>query len=137
MVSLCVVLFLLLAKHLDLATLLIRYIIRVRKVKGGGSRESGSKNCIARYSRAYLKQRNSDDECQKIEISVSWDNNSLFLLPLGIQIVVDLLVSYRHHHDKNPEEDHADQKLVDDPHGNLGYDVNVTSFTVLLLADKK
>jgi hypothetical protein len=36
------------------ATVRTRYIIRVRKVKGGGSRESGSKNWIARYRRAYL-----------------------------------------------------------------------------------
>ena len=27
---------------------------------------------------------------------------SLFLLPLGIQIVVDLLISYRHHNNENP-----------------------------------
>ena len=45
---------------------------------------------------------------------------SLFLLPLGIQIVINLLVSYRHHHNQNPEKNNADQELVDDPHGNLG-----------------
>ena len=31
-------------------------MIRVRKVNGGGRRESGSKNCIARYKRAYLNK---------------------------------------------------------------------------------
>ena len=31
-------------------------MIRVRKVNGGGKSESGSKNCIARYKRAYLKK---------------------------------------------------------------------------------
>ena len=40
----------------DLSMALIRYMIRVRKVKGGGSRESGSKNWMARYSRAYLRK---------------------------------------------------------------------------------
>ena len=34
-------------------------MIRVRKVNGGGRRESGSKNCIARYKRAYLNKRMS------------------------------------------------------------------------------
>ena len=42
--TLWVVLFLLFSKHLDLAAARIRYIIRVRNVKGGGSSESGSKN---------------------------------------------------------------------------------------------
>ena len=32
-------------------------MIRVRKVNGGGRSESGSKNCIARYKRAYLENR--------------------------------------------------------------------------------
>ena len=41
-----------------LTTLFTRYMIRVRKVKGGGSRESGSKNWIARYKRAYLRKKN-------------------------------------------------------------------------------
>ena len=48
-----------------------RYMIRVRNVNGGGSRESGSKNCIARYSRAYLRKvckilpkRNINHYCQ-------------------------------------------------------------------------
>ena len=46
--ALCEELFLLLSKHLDLATARIRYIIKVKNVKGGGSSESGSKNCIAK-----------------------------------------------------------------------------------------
>ena len=53
--TLWVVLFLLFSKHLDLAAARIRYIIRVRNVKGGGSSESGSKNWIAKFNREYLK----------------------------------------------------------------------------------
>ena len=34
---------------------LMRYIRRVRYVNGGGSKESWSKNWIARFKRAYLK----------------------------------------------------------------------------------
>jgi hypothetical protein len=35
----------------------MRYMRRVRRVKGGGSRESWSKNWIKLYSRAYLQHR--------------------------------------------------------------------------------
>ena len=49
--------FVLLCDAIDLATALTRYIMSVRKVKGGGRSESGSKNWIARYKRAYLKYK--------------------------------------------------------------------------------
>lgn len=54
--TLCVVLFLLFSKHLDLAMDRIRYIIRVRNVNGGGRRESGSKNWIAKFNLEYLQE---------------------------------------------------------------------------------
>ena len=54
--TLCVVLFLLFSKHLDLAMARIRYIIRVRNVNGGGRRESGSKNWIAKFNLEYLQK---------------------------------------------------------------------------------
>ena len=38
------------------------------------------------------------------------------VLPLRVQVVIDLLVCNRHHHDEDPEEDDADEELVDDPH---------------------
>lgn len=55
--TLCVVLFLLFSKHLDLAMARIRYIIRVRNVNGGGRRESGSKNWIAKFNLEYLQEK--------------------------------------------------------------------------------
>ena len=54
--TLCVVLFLLFSKHLDLAMDRIRYIIRVKNVNGGGRRESGSKNWIAKFNLEYLQE---------------------------------------------------------------------------------
>ena len=38
------------------------------------------------------------------------------VLPLGLQVVVDLPVGDRQHHDEDPEEHDADKELVDDPH---------------------
>jgi hypothetical protein len=42
------------------------------------------------------------------------------LLPLVFQIVVDLSVSDGHHDDQDSKENHADQELVEGPHGNGG-----------------
>ena len=40
------------------------------------------------------------------------------VLPLGVHVVVDFLIGDGEHHDEDPEEDHADHKLVEDPHGD-------------------
>ena len=44
----------------------------------------------------------------------------LLLLPLGVEVVVDLLVGDGHHDDEDPEQHHAHQELVDHPHGHHG-----------------
>ena len=48
--------------------------------------------------------------------------NQLFChsLPLLVEVVVDPAVCDGHHDDEDPEEDDADQELVDSPHGNSG-----------------
>ena len=38
------------------------------------------------------------------------------VLPLGVQVLIDLVVGDRHHDDEDPQQDDADQELVDDPH---------------------
>ena len=91
-----------------MATARTRYMIRVRKVKGGGSRESGSKNWMARYSRAYLRS------------GIVAGKYCSDLLPLGVQGVVDLPVGDREHDYEYSEEHHADEELVDHPHGHHG-----------------
>ena len=40
------------------------------------------------------------------------------LLPLSVKVVIDLLVSDGHHDNQDPEEHHADQELINHPHGN-------------------
>ena len=50
--------------------------------------------------------------CLWISLRVSYS------LPLRVKVVIDLLVSDGHHDDEDPEEDDADQELVDDPHGD-------------------
>ena len=42
------------------------------------------------------------------------------LLPLSIQVVIDFLVSDGHHDNEDPEKNHADEELVNYPHGNHG-----------------
>ena len=40
------------------------------------------------------------------------------ILPLCVHVVVDLLVCDGQHHDEDPEQDHTDHELVEDPHGD-------------------
>lgn len=82
----------------------------VRNVKGGGRRESGSKNCIARYRRAYLCGLNLIVK----EFSFFVSN----LLPLGVKIIIYFSISDGHHDNQDPEKNHADQELVHHPHRN-------------------
>ena len=46
--------------------------------------------------------------------------NYNFLLPLRVEVVINFLVGDGHHDDEDPEEDHADQELVDHPHRHHG-----------------
>ena len=46
--------------------------------------------------------------------------NYNFLLPLSVEVIINFLVGDGHHDDEDPEEDHADQELVDHPHGHHG-----------------
>ena len=41
-------------------------------------------------------------------------------LPLCVHVVVYFLVSDGEHHNEDPQEDHADHELVEDPHGHHG-----------------
>ena len=101
-----------------LTTLLTRYMIRVRKVKGGGSRESGSKNWIARYKRAYLRKKNMVrywklQLCMYIKESIINHSRSknrsmlriakVSLLPLCVKSVVHFSVSDCKHDNQDPE----------------------------------
>ena len=40
------------------------------------------------------------------------------LLPLRVEVVVNLLVGDGHHDDQDPQEHDTDQELVDHPHGH-------------------
>ena len=101
-----------------LTTLLTRYMIRVRKVKGGGSKESGSKNWIARYKRAYLRKKNMVrywklQLCMYIKESIINHSRSknrsmlrvakVSLLPLCVKSVVHFSVSDCKHDNQDPE----------------------------------
>ena len=80
-------------------------MIRVRKVNGGGSNESGSKNCIARYKRAYLKKYSQFViivNCTKFFLIFNF-KNEINLLPLCVKSVVHFSVGDCKHHNQNPE----------------------------------
>ena len=43
---------------------------------------------------------------------------NFYLLPLSVQVIVNLFVGDGHHDDEDPEQHHADQELVHHPHGH-------------------